>query len=577
MNRWILCLTADKTDHTMFYVIAAIIAVLAYLAYVGVKQTKNNKRKRIEKLKAQYGNINTRVYDPIELANIAHYYQNHKEGKEIVDDITWNDLNMDTIFSTMNLTQSSAGEEYLYYMLRTPSQKIEEVEEFDSLVTLMDENEEQRLKLQEKFCSIGHTVKLSLSNYIDSFRELEATSKVIDYVCIFLLIASIVTFAIVPQFGVLFLIGVITFNIIKYYSEKAVFDSYFICIAYLVRLAANASEIAKLDGMDPKIRSYLDDLESHAKPLSKIVSKAKLIGTGDRAAGGSPLDMIMDYVRLITHIDLIQFKNSINLVKDHSDDIEALLRIIGYLECTVAVASYRRSLPFYARPAFVNGPELKIDMTDGYHPLLASPVANNIDVSRCVLLTGSNASGKSTFIKTVALCAILSQTIATAPAHAFTTRFYRIYTSMALKDNLQNNESYYMVEIKSLKRILDAKDGENPVLCFVDEVLRGTNTVERVAASSQILENMAQSNILCFAATHDIELTYLLEDTYENYHFKETVTDNDVTFDYVLNKGRATTRNAIRLLKILGYDEKIIESADKTAENYLKTGEWRKM
>jgi DNA mismatch repair ATPase MutS len=67
-----------------------------------------------------------------------------------------------------------------------------------------------------------------------------------------------------------------------------------------------------------------------------------------------------------------------------------------------------------------------------------------------------------------------------------------------------------------------------------------------------------------------------LEDTYENYHFKETVTDNDVTFDYVLNKGRATTRNAIRLLKILGYDEKIIESADKTAENYLKTGEWRK-
>ena len=113
MNRWILCLTADKTDHTMFYVIAAIIAVLAYLAYVGVKQTKNNKHKRIEKLKAQYGNINTRVYDPIELANIAHYYQNHKEGKEIVDDITWNDLNMDTIFSTMNLTQSSAGEEYL--------------------------------------------------------------------------------------------------------------------------------------------------------------------------------------------------------------------------------------------------------------------------------------------------------------------------------------------------------------------------------------------------------------------------------------------------------------------------------
>lgn len=576
MDRIFLCLTAEKADRTWLYIIGAIFGFLIYLAFVGVKQTKKNKAKLISKLKAQYGNINTKVYDSTELMNIAHYYLNHKEGMEIVDDITWNDLDMNTLFAAMNTTQSSAGEEYLYYKLRTPSQKIDEVEEFDSIVRIMDENEDQRLKLQEKLHAIGHTIKLSLSTYIESFRELEASSKAIDYLCIALLIASIVSFAIFPQFGILFVLGVLTFNIIKYYSEKALFDSYFICIGYLVRLAKNASEMSKLEGMDPKIRSYLDDLETHAKPLMKIVSRAKWIGSGDKSSGGNILDALMDYVRLITHIDLIQFKNTIDLVKDRSEDIEGLLRIIGYLESSIAVASYRNALPFHAVPEFVNDKKLTIEITDGYHPLLAAPVANNIDVQKCVLLTGSNASGKSTFIKTVALCAVLSQTIATAPAHAFTTRFYRIYTSMALKDNLQNNESYYMVEIKSLKRILDAKDGENPVLCFVDEVLRGTNTVERVAASSQILENMAQSNILCFAATHDIELTYLLEDTYENYHFKEMVTDNDVTFDYVLNKGRATTRNAIRLLKILGYDEKIIESADKTAETYLKTGEWRK-
>lgn len=575
MTRYILSLTAEKDDSMKYIILAAVIALVAYLAYLGIKQTRSNKHKLIAKLKEQYGNPSEREYEPTELDNIAFYYNNHKEGKTVVDDITWNDLEMDRMFALMNTTQSSAGEEYLYYKLRTPSEKLEEVEEFNSVVHIMDENEDQRIRMQERFHAIGHTLKLSLSNYISSFQELEEGSKAIDYLCNILLIASIIGFIIVPKIGLLFILAVITFNIIKYYSEKAVYESYFTCVGYLVRLASNASELAKLEGMDPKIRTYLDELEKHAKPLEKVVSKAKLIGMGN-GSGGNIAEAILDYVRLITHIDLIQFKSVLSLVKGHSEDIEALLSGIGYLESAIAVASYRRSLPFHAEPEFVSGPELVIRMQDGYHPLLAEPVANNIDVDRSVLLTGSNASGKSTFIKTVALCAILSQTIATAPAHAFTTRFYRTYTSMALKDNLKNNESYYMVEIKSLKRIMDANEGEVPVLCFVDEVLRGTNTIERVAASSQILYNMAKSNILCFAATHDIELTYLLEDTFENYHFKENVTDNDVTFDYILNKGRATTRNAIRLLKILGYDEKIIESAEKTAEDYMATGEWHR-
>lgn len=84
---------------------------------------------------------------------------------------------------------------------------------------------------------------------------------------------------------------------------------------------------------------------------------------------------------------------------------------------------------------------------------------------------------------------------------------------MALRDDLNAQNSYYIVEIKSLKRILDAvdKDDKRPVLCFVDEVLRGTNTVERIAASSEILKSLRYKNVLVFAATHDIELTYLLE------------------------------------------------------------------
>ena len=187
---------------------------------------------------------------------------------------------------------------------------------------------------------------------------------------------------------------------------------------------------------------------------------------------------------------------------------------------------------------------------------------------------GANASGKSTFLKTVAINAILAQTIHTCMAQRYESSFFRIYSSMALRDDLVGQESYYIVEIKALKRILDVLDEEMPVLCFVDEVLRGTNTVERIAASSHILKSLSRDDVICFAATHDIELTHMLETEYDNYHFQEEVKNNDILFDYILYPGRATSRNAIKLLSIMGYDQNIISAAETSAERFLKTGEW---
>ena len=206
--------------------------------------------------------------------------------------------------------------------------------------------------------------------------------------------------------------------------------------------------------------------------------------------------------------------------------------------------------------------------------MIQEPVKNSLHVSRGVLLTGSNASGKSTFLKTVAVNAILAQTVYTCMADSFETSFFQVYSSMALRDDLTGKESYYIVEIRSLKRVLDALGKGCHVLTFVDEALRGTNTVERIAASSQILKSMCRPDSLCFAATHDIELTYILEKEYENFHFQEEVKEDEVLFDYSLRKGRATSRNAIRLLHVMGYPDAVIEKAEERAEHFLETGNW---
>ena len=192
-----------------------------------------------------------------------------------------------------------------------------------------------------------------------------------------------------------------------------------------------------------------------------------------------------------------------------------------------------------------------------------------------IAIIGPSGCGKSTFLRTIAVNAVLSQTIFTSVSKNYQAPYFRIYSSMSLKDDLGGKNSYYIVEIKALKRILTAAEQTGcPVLCFVDEVLRGTNTVERIAASSEILKYLKDKNVLCFAATHDIELTAILSGCYDNYHFQEEVTDDEVIFDFKLYTGPATTRNAIKLLKTIGYDSTIINAAERSAGYFLNNGKW---
>ena len=286
---------------------------------------------------------------------------------------------------------------------------------------------------------------------------------------------------------------------------------------------------------------------------------------------------------MVFHVDLMKFNNMLNVLREHVEDVDGLIAAVGYMETAVAVWIFRESLTNgWCCPEFTRGPAEKsargerIELENGYHPLLDNPVKNSITAERGVLLTGSNASGKSTFLKTVAINAILAQTINTCAADGYRACFYRVYSSMALQDDLAGGESYYIVEIKALKRILDAAaSGEGRVLCFVDEVLRGTNTVERIAASNQILKSLGRTGIVCFAATHDIELTELLREDFDNYHFEEDVRDGDISFNYRLQAGKASSRNAIRLLELLGYDDRITDRASRQAERFLSTGSWK--
>ena len=130
------------------------------------------------------------------------------------------------------------------------------------------------------------------------------------------------------------------------------------------------------------------------------------------------------------------------------------------------------------------------------------------------------------------------------------------------------------VETRSLKRILDAAAEPGAVFCAVDEVLRGTNTVERIAAASAVLETLADRGALCLAATHDGELGPLLAGRYAEGHFTEQLEGDAIFFDYRLRPGPAVTRNAIELLRIMGVEADVVDRARRRAGRYLDTGRW---
>lgn len=556
---------------TLLYIGLAVIVVGVLVYQVVTSNSRRNKR-FMSSIINSWGNLPKREYDYGELEHIAKYFEATKKEEFTIDDITWNDLDMDSVFCMMNQCRSSSGDDYLYKLLRTPLTSKKELEERNRIISFFQRNEKTRIAYQMELSKVGHSKKFALIDYVNNITKLLPDSNLDNYMHLFLYVVVIFAIIAQPASGILVAIGVLIYNIYTYYKKKTEIEPYYVSVGAIVHLVSCAQGLLKLNV--PELKDYTENLKQAVNVLSSVKGNAKFLGSTDKFSGNMG-SMMMDYLNMFFRIDLIMFNRLLAKVQKHKKEMLILMDEIGRLDAYISIASFRELMPFYCESELEESKEGFVEAKDMYHPLLSEPVANSIYEHHPVLLTGSNASGKSTFLKTVAINALLSQTCGMALAKEYRSCFFRIYSSMALKDNIQGSESYFIVEIKSLKRILDAvNQDKTPVLCFVDEVLRGTNTVERIAASSRILQSFADSGVMCFAATHDIELTHMLEHLYSNYHFKEDVKDNDVIFNYRLYEGRAVSRNAIKLLGVLGYNENVITKADETAKRFLDTGVW---
>ena len=558
-------------SYLLFLVLLLLLSL--FMLFKGYYDSIIRERQFVDSLKKGFGKPSVKSYKEERFARIDSYFRRHINDN-MVDDITWNDLNMDEIFKSIDYTNSSCGEEYLYYRLRNNSKSIEELDKEEELLQFIDENEEIRVGIMKNTAKLGYVGKYSLYDYLDNLNSVPINNSLFDILCDLAFIPVILLLFINTTMGVILLITLAIFNVITYFKRKGEIEAYIVSFAYIVRLIDYSRKILEYDILP--VKEEIEVLKEFLQRIKKIKKGTSFLGLSSyNMTGGNPYELLADYFKILFHLDIIVFMRMKKSIEQNMDDIDRLISFVGMLESSVSIVYYRKSLDEYCIPKLCNDKNQALRIINLYHPLINEPVKNDITADNSILITGSNASGKSTFLKAVALCCILGQTIHTCTAKEYESSLCYVYTSMALKDDIQNGESYYIVEIKALKRILDAVNNtERKIFCFVDEVLRGTNTIERIASATEILKRLNEKGAFVCAATHDIELTEILKDDFTNYHFEEEIVGDDIVFPYVLMKGQARTRNAIKLLQIMGFEQSVIEKASQRAMNFMETGNW---
>jgi DNA mismatch repair ATPase MutS len=277
-------------------------------------------------------------------------------------------------------------------------------------------------------------------------------------------------------------------------------------------------------------------------------------------------------VNLALGLDLFAFAVCTKGMRDHRRELRAAFEAVGAVDVALSVARWRAALDGWCRPVFTNSAS-HMRIRRLAHPLLDEAVPNDLTVEGAgVLVTGSNMSGKTTFIRAVGVNVVLAQSLHTVLAESYEAPELVVRASIGRADDLRSGKSYYLAEVESIGALVAASGTERQQLFLVDEIFRGTNTTERVAAGRAVLAWLARANDIVLVATHDLELLELLDGQYQPFHFREEVVRDELYFDYTIRPGVSSTRNAIALLRLMHFPAALVDDATATAERLAGHG-----
>lgn len=520
------------------------------------------KKGSMEYVQSHWGkDFTDNLLDEISFPDLEEFFVDMmKRADWILDDQTWNDMEMNRVFCKLNRAYSAPGQQMLYNMLRTLIFDEEELKRRDRMIDFFLHNREQREKIA---CLMFYLGKVEYDGAASLLFK--GIPQLPDYAgwAVGLTAGMAAALISIPFMGLGgLMLSMIMFIVNTVYHQKlnARTEATIPGVRSIARMLIIAQELGNLQ--IPQLeKNYGSFFRKCVKKCAIIKKKAGGLG----AVGADPIG-ILEYAKILFLTEDRAFIRCLHYVEQEAPVLRVLYRKIGELDAFMSVASFRRGLRRVTKPVFVKEPRY-FKAENIVHPLLVQGVPNTLEVhDGNVVITGSNMSGKSTFLRTLAAGAVMAQTFYTVVADSYEASFFNILTSISPSDDLMEGKSYYMAEAEALLRMVQILEEDRASLLLIDEIFRGTNPIERVAAASSLLSYLARHNTMVIVATHDIEITQNVAGQYTSYHFSENVTKDSLDFDYKLKPGILKVPNGIRILEYLGYPEEI------TDEAYRETG-----
>ena len=235
--------------------------------------------------------------------------------------------------------------------------------------------------------------------------------------------------------------------------------------------------------------------------------------------------------------------------------------VLGELEALSSLSTLHFNHPDWCFPE-LKKEHFSISGTEVGHPLIHAtkrinnPIAIN-QSGELMLITGSNMAGKSTYLRSIGINVVLTMMGSAACAKSFSLSPVQLITSMRIADNLEENTSTFYAELKKLKTVIEKVNNHEPIFILLDEILRGTNSLDRHTGSVALTKQLIKQNAAAIIATHDVELANIEKDypaNILNYHFDAQVNNDELYFDYSLKKGICQSINASILMKKMGIE-----------------------
>ena len=491
-------------------------------------------------------------------------YLNGFDGPGKISGVIANDLDLNNVFNYIDRTNSKPGKQYLYKRLFTPDTNFESLLKFDKKIdTLnMPRPDQELIELE-----------LARLNSPDAYYLAELFLKEHEFLLVPLMsiyirfsgvaiIGLIISLFIVPTLvSFMVLIALLIGNIALHFGTRNKISSYTRSLPQLIILHSVAKRLSKkiTQENDEQLRVSLSRLSGLNRTLKLTNFESKIAGNPDNLSYA-----FYKLIKMFFLLEPLMFISSVKRINKYRGDIEVLYKYVGEIDMLIAIQSVRVGLPHYSKPVFYTE-NMKMDLEDMYHPLIYNCVPNSIHTrtDEGVLITGSNMSGKTTFIRSIAINTLLAQTIYTTCTSAYKAPLLKIQTSIRTTDDLGEHKSYFQAEALSILDIINQSGGDEQVksLIIIDEIFRGTNTIERIAAAKSVLTYLTDNKNFVFVSTHDLELAELLDNDYAVYSFEESVNDTRLVFDYKMKTGVLKNKNGIAILETIGYPETVVEDA----------------